>query len=56
MSTCDLLVQKSVPDKDIVREAERVIETAERNQINLRLFGGLAVRFHCPGKMKRRPA
>jgi len=48
MSTCDSLVQKSVPEKDIVKEAERVIEAAERNQINLRLFGGLAVRFHCP--------
>ena len=46
-------MQKSVPAKDIVREAERIIETAERNRITLRLFGGLAVRFHCPSATHR---
>lgn len=36
-----------------MKEAERIIETAERNQITLRLFGGLAVRFHCPSATHR---
>jgi hypothetical protein len=46
-------VQKSVPVTDIVQEAERIIETAEKNQITLRLFGGLAVRFHSPSATHR---
>jgi len=46
-------VQKSVPAKDIVKEAERIIETAEKNKITLRLFGGMAVRFHCPSATHR---
>jgi len=46
-------VQKSVPVTDIVKEAERIIETAEKNQITLRLFGGLAVRFTCPSATHR---
>jgi len=46
-------VEKSVPATDIVKEAERIIETAEKNQINLRLFGGLAIRFHCPSATHR---
>jgi len=33
MNTCNSLVQKSVPEKDMAKEAERIIETAERNQI-----------------------
>ena len=53
MSPCDSLVQKPAPAADIVKEAERIIETAERNQITLRLFGGLAVRFHCPSATHR---
>ena len=46
-------MQKSVPVTDIVKEAERIIETAEKNQITLRLFGGLAVRFTCPSATHR---
>lgn len=38
----------STPVADIVQEAQRIIENAEKNQITLRLFGGVAVRFHCP--------
>lgn len=38
---------------DIVKEAERIIETAEKKQITLRLFGGLAVRFHSPSANHR---
>jgi hypothetical protein len=38
---------------DIVAEAERIIDTAEKNQITLRLFGGLAVRFHSPSATHR---
>lgn len=46
-------MQKSAPATDIVKEAERIIDTAERNQITLRLFGGIAVRFHCPSATHR---
>ena len=46
-------MQKSVPAADIVKEAERIIDTAEKNQITLRLFGGMAVRFHSPSATHR---
>jgi len=42
-----------MPDTDIVKEAERIIDEAEKNQITLRLFGGLAVRFHSPSATHR---
>jgi len=42
-----------MPETDIVKEAERIIATAEKNGITLRLFGGLAVRFHCPSATHR---
>jgi hypothetical protein len=42
-----------VPETDIVKEAQRIIDTAEKNDITLRLFGGLAVRFHCPSATHR---
>jgi len=41
------------PAADIVEEAQRIIDTAEKNQIVLRLFGGIAVRFHCPSATHR---
>ena len=43
----------STPVADIVEEAQRIIDTAEKNQIVLRLFGGMAVRFHCPSATHR---
>jgi hypothetical protein len=33
---------------DIVQEAQRILDAADEREIVLRLFGGLAVRFHCP--------
>ena len=46
-------MQNSVPATDIVAEAQRIIDAAEKNQIALRLFGGMAVRFHCPSATHR---
>jgi hypothetical protein len=46
-------VSNSTPATDIVKEAQRIIDEAEKNQITLRLFGGLAVRFHCPSATHR---
>jgi hypothetical protein len=46
-------VPNAVPSTDIVKEAERIIDTAEKNQITLRLFGGMAVRFHSPSATHR---
>jgi hypothetical protein len=46
-------VPDSTPAKDIVKEAERIINTADKSQITLRLFGGLAVRFHSPSATHR---
>jgi len=42
-----------MPISDIVEEAQRIVDTAEKNQITLRLFGGIAVRFHCPSATHR---
>ncbi|HYB83838.1 MAG TPA: hypothetical protein VED86_00790, partial [archaeon] len=41
------------PATDIVEEAQRIIDTADKKQIVLRLFGGIAVRFHCPSATHR---
>jgi len=46
-------VQNTAPATDIVQEAERIIDTAEKSQITLRLFGGMAIRFHCPSATHR---
>ena len=43
----------STPVTDIVKEAQRIIDEAEKSHIILRLFGGLAVRFHCPSATHR---
>lgn len=43
----------STPATDIVKEAQRIIDEAEKGQITLRLFGGLAVRFHSPSATHR---
>jgi len=42
-----------VPIQDIVQESTRIIEAAQKQDITLRLFGGLAVRFHCPSATHR---
>jgi hypothetical protein len=41
------------PLADIVQEAQRILDVADQNNIMLRLFGGLAVRFHCPSATHR---
>lgn len=46
----------STPVTDIVQEAQRIVDSAEENQITLRLFGGMAVRFHCPSATHRQLA
>jgi hypothetical protein len=45
-----------MPVPDIVQEAERIVDTAEKSKITLRLFGGIAVRFHCPSATHRQLA
>ena len=42
-----------VPLADIVQETERIIESAEENNVVLRLFGGLAIRLRCPSATHR---
>lgn len=44
------------PVSDIVQEAQRIVDTAQKDQIILRLFGGIAVRFHCPSATHRQLA
>lgn len=34
---------------DAAEEAERIVRTAEKHGVTLRLIGGLAIRFHCHG-------
>ena len=46
----------STPVTDIVQEAQRIVDSAQKNQIILRLFGGIAVRFHCPSATHRQLA
>ena len=46
-------MQNVTPETDIVKEAQRIIDTAEKNEITLRLFGGIAVRYHCPSATHR---
>lgn len=41
------------PLTDIVEETERLVESAEKRGIVLRLFGGMAIRFHCPSANHR---
>jgi len=43
----------SMPLKDIVQEAERIVDAADKRSITLRLFGGMAIRFHCPSATHR---
>jgi len=45
-----------MPLPDIIQEAERIVKTAEKNGITLRLFGGIAVRVHCPSATHRQLA
>ncbi len=41
------------PLADIVEETKRIIESADKQGITLRLFGGMAIRFHCPSATHR---
>jgi hypothetical protein len=42
-----------MPLPDIVQEAQRVVDAAAQKGIVLRLFGGMAIRFHCPSATHR---
>ncbi len=39
--------------QDIVKECERILEAASRNEVVLRLIGGLAIKLHCPSASHR---
>ena len=41
------------PLTDIFEETKRLVESAEKRDIVLRLFGGMAIRFHCPSATHR---
>ncbi|MGO9645008.1 MAG: hypothetical protein ACLPY5_09705 [Candidatus Bathyarchaeia archaeon] len=41
------------PLADIVEETRRLVESADKRGITLRLFGGMAIRFHCPSATHR---
>jgi hypothetical protein len=43
----------TTPLQDIVKEAQRIVEEAEKRSITLRLFGGMAIRFCCPSATHR---
>ena len=36
------------PLEDIVQETQRIMNAADKHEAVIRLFGGMAVRFHCP--------
>ncbi|MGA8904091.1 MAG: hypothetical protein WB661_03690 [Candidatus Bathyarchaeia archaeon] len=42
-----------MPLPDIVQETQRVLDAAAKNDIVLRLLGGMAIRFHCPSATHR---
>jgi hypothetical protein len=41
------------PLVDMVQETQRILETAEKHNVVLRLFGGMAIRFRCPSATHR---
>jgi len=41
------------PLTNIVEETRRLVESADKRGITLRLFGGMAIRFHCPSATHR---
>ena len=43
----------TTPLADIVKETQRIIDLADKQNVILRLFGGLAIRFHCPSATHR---
>jgi hypothetical protein len=45
------MIQKPIPD--IAEEAQRIVDNAEKQNVVLRLFGGMAIRFHCPSANHR---
>lgn len=48
-----LILSTATPLPDIVQEAQRIVDAADKGGIALRLFGGMAVRFHCPSATAR---
>jgi hypothetical protein len=42
-----------MPLQDIVKEAQRIVDEADKRGITLRLFGGMAIRFRCPSATHR---
>ena len=43
----------STPNEDIVQEAQRIVNTTDERGLTLRLFGVMAIRFHCPSATHR---
>jgi hypothetical protein len=43
----------TTPLQDIVKEAERIVEEADKRGITHRLYGGMAIRFRCPSATHR---
>jgi hypothetical protein len=43
----------SKPVDDIVQEAQRIVNTADKRDLTLRLFGGMAIRLRCPSAVHR---
>lgn len=43
----------TTPLQDILTEAQRILDEAEKKGILLRLFGGMAIRFRCPSATHR---
>ena len=43
----------STPNEDIVQEAQQIVNTTDERGLTLRLFGGMAIRFHCPSATHR---
>jgi len=43
----------SKPADDIVQEAQRLVNAAKERGLTLRLFGGMAIRLHCPSAAHR---
>jgi hypothetical protein len=43
----------ATPLQDIVQEAKRIVDEAEKKGITLRLFGGMAIWFRCPSATHR---
>jgi hypothetical protein len=42
-----------LPEAGIVQETKRILDTAERHKVVLRLLGGMAMRLRCPSATHR---